>query len=151
MTAREFTAFRKLLKKSQRDMSRLLGLSIKAVHSYEQGRRKVPGSVERQVFFLYSRLRVPLEGARMCWTAKHCPPDRKHQCPAWEFNCGTLCWFISGTFCQGAAQKTWDDKIRICRNCEVFQPVFAGALETVGNDRPQGTPEADNECPPDQK
>ena len=54
MTSREFAGFRKKIGKSQRDMARLLGLSIKAVHSYEQGWRKIPGSVERQVFFLYS-------------------------------------------------------------------------------------------------
>jgi hypothetical protein len=35
-----------------------------------------------------------------------------------------LCWFISGTLCEGAAQKNWDNKMRMCRDCEVLQPLL---------------------------
>jgi len=136
MTSREFAGLRKKIGKSQRDMARLLGLSIKAVHSYEQGWRKIPGSVERQVFFLYSRHRDTHRRPIVCWSVKNCPTDQKLHCPAWEFRCGHLCWFISGTFCQGAAQKCWNDKIKICRKCEVFQPLFEGVLETPGDKLP---------------
>ena len=56
MDNKEFAAFRKALKKTQKQIAELLGTSIKAVHSYEQGWRKVPAHVERQLFFLVSRL-----------------------------------------------------------------------------------------------
>ena len=150
MTSREFAGFRKKIGKSQRDMARLLGLSIKAVHSYEQGWRKIPCSVERQVFFLYSRHPGSLRRPLVCWSTKDCPPDQKLHCPAWEFRCGTLCWFISGTFCQGAVQKSWKDKIKICRNCEVFLPLFEGVLETLGDDGPQRESQTDKSRQPDQ-
>ena len=55
MEAIEFTQFRKKLKKTQQQIANLLGKSIKAVQSYEQGWRSVPGHVERQIFFLFSR------------------------------------------------------------------------------------------------
>jgi hypothetical protein len=151
MTSREFAGFRKKIGKSQRDMARLLGLSVKAVHSYEQGWRKIPGSVERQVFFLYSRRRDTHRRPIACWLVRDCPPNQKLRCPAWEFRCGHLCWFISGTFCRGSAQKSWKDKIKICRNCEVFQPLFEGALETLGDDGPGGQPEPDKNRQPDKE
>ena len=55
--------------------------------------RSVPAHVERQVFFLISRQRDGENGGpQKCWTAKKCPPQRKKQCPAWEFRAGELCW-----------------------------------------------------------
>ena len=38
----EFAFYRKQLGKTQREMGQLLGTSIKAIHSYEQGWRNVP-------------------------------------------------------------------------------------------------------------
>ena len=54
MERTEFHDFRKKLEKTQLEMSRLLGTSIKAIHSYEQGWRRIPTHVERQLFFLLS-------------------------------------------------------------------------------------------------
>ena len=51
MDSKEFSQFRTRLNKTQKQMGQLLGTSIKAIHSYEQGWRSVPGHVERQVFF----------------------------------------------------------------------------------------------------
>ena len=56
MDRTEFKEFRKQLNKTQKQMAQLLGVSIKAVHSYEQGWRSVPAAVERQLLFLASRL-----------------------------------------------------------------------------------------------
>lgn len=120
MDSKEFSFFRKRLNKTQKQMSQLLGTSLKAVHSYEQGWRSIPPSVERQIFFLASRLRDNNKPVKTCWVLKKCPPKRKKQCPAWEFQAGKLCWFINGTICEGETQKDWKEKIKICRSCEVF-------------------------------
>ena len=56
MDSAEFKHFRKKLKKTQRQMAQLLGTSIKAVHSYEQDWRSIPPHVERQMFFLISKI-----------------------------------------------------------------------------------------------
>ncbi|MDH3720234.1 MAG: helix-turn-helix domain-containing protein, partial [Desulfobacteraceae bacterium] len=50
MDSEEFAIFRKKLSKTQKQMASLLGVSIKAIHSYEQGWRSVPPHVERQMF-----------------------------------------------------------------------------------------------------
>jgi hypothetical protein len=115
-----FSKYRKLLKKTQKEMAQLLGTSIKAVHSYEQGWRAIPAHAERQMFFLVSNRREAPKKQKACWTIKKCPPKQKKQCPAWEFKAGKLCWFINGTICNGIVHENWKEKIKICRSCEVF-------------------------------
>jgi DNA-binding XRE family transcriptional regulator len=58
MNRNEFKKYRKRLNKTQKQMAELLGTSLKAIHSYEQGWRTVPVHVERQIFFLVSRLEL---------------------------------------------------------------------------------------------
>ncbi|MBT4364728.1 MAG: helix-turn-helix transcriptional regulator [Desulfobacteraceae bacterium] len=124
MDKSEFASFRKKLKKTQTQMAQLLGISIKAIHSYEQGWRKIPPHIERQILFLLSNIRGSENSTKSCWIIKKCPKEKKTQCPAWEFQSGKLCWFISGTICSGTAHKTWQDKIKICRECEVLSSLL---------------------------
>ena len=124
LESKEFLSLRKRLNKTQNQMSQLLGTSLKAIHSYEQGWRKIPVHAERQLLFPASRLKGSERGQKSCWTIKKCPPERKKQCPAWEFHSGTLCWFINGTICDGGVQKDWHEKMKICRSCEVLGSVF---------------------------
>jgi hypothetical protein len=123
MDSQEFARFRKELKRTQKQMAQLLGTSVKAVRSYEQGWRSIPSYVERQLFFLVYRLRGVKRGQKLCWVMKKCPSERRKKCPAWEFRAGKLCWFISGTICEGEVQDSWDKKMKICRSCEVLAPL----------------------------
>ena len=119
MDRNEFKRLRKKLNKTQKQMAQLLGVSLKAVHSYEQGWRVIPPAVERHLYFLVSRT-VLVDTRRPCWESKNCPPDRKSQCPASQFNCGDLCWLVNGTLCEGSDQGSWEEKMAICRTCSVF-------------------------------
>lgn len=120
MDSKEFIRLRKKLNKTQKQMAQLLGTSLKAIHSYEQAWRSVPASVERQMYFLVSKIDENRERRKPCWVIKKCSPDQKKQCPAWEFKAGDLCWFINGTVCEGNVQSDWKEKMKICRSCEVF-------------------------------
>ena len=125
MTNEEFSRVRQRLDKTQKQMAELLGTSLKAVHSYEQGWRQIPPHVERQIFFLLARHRDFATAAlKNCWTIKKCPAAIKRKCPAWEFQAGKLCWFINGTLCECNAQKNWREKMKICRKCEVLAPLL---------------------------
>jgi len=119
---KEFAAFRRRLGKSQNEMARLLGVSLRAVQSFEQGWRPVPVHVERQMLFLVAMKKG--HGSAPCWTTKECPAELREVCPAWEFHAGHLCWFITGTICRGEARGSWGQKIQMCRKCEVFHSVF---------------------------
>jgi DNA-binding XRE family transcriptional regulator len=121
MTPVEFTSARKQLKKTQREMAGMLGISLKAVHSYEQGWRVIPGHVERQVLFLLGCVTKGSRKGPQCWTLNKCPPSRKRNCPAWELRCGRLCWMVNGRYCQGTLMNSWKEKMAICRNCVVMK------------------------------
>jgi hypothetical protein len=116
----EFVAARTKLDKTQKEMSQLLGVSVKAIYSYEQGWRSIPTHVERQMFFLLSRKRGIHGLAKPCWVIKKCPPKRRKECPAHEYNAGRFCWLVNGTICECKAQKTWKEKMKICRECAVM-------------------------------
>ena len=120
MDSKEFIHLRKKLNKTQKQMAQLLGTSLKAIHSYEQAWRSVPASVERQMYFLISRMDENRKRRKPCWAIKKCSPAQRKQCPAWEFKAGDLCWFINGTVCEGIVQKSWQEKMKICQSCEVF-------------------------------
>ena len=128
MKDKEFITFRKKLKKTQSQMAELLGVSIKAVHSYEQGWRDIPAHIERQMLFLLCNFQPKSRADQNCWDIKNCPEEMKERCPAWEFNTGNLCWFINGTICLGIAHKTWKDKINVCRECKVMIQALDGIV-----------------------
>jgi len=111
--------------KTQKQISQLLGTSLKAIHSYEQGWRTIPVHAERQLLFLAAMKNRAANGKKYCWSINKCPSDQKEHCPAWEFHTGDLCWFISGTICNGQIFSSWNDKMKICRKCTVFKDLFA--------------------------
>lgn len=120
MKATEFQLIRQKLLKTQKQMSELLGISLKAVQSFEQGWRIIPPYVERQALFLLALKMETQEQLGPCWEIRRCPPKVREICPAWEFKSGHLCWFINGTVCQGIPRGRWSEKMVLCRKCEVF-------------------------------
>ena len=124
MDKETFAKARAKLNKTQKELAALLGVSLKAVQSYEQGWRSVPLHVERQLYFLLGNQRNTDTSAKRkdCWKEKKCKFKKK--CPAWEFQAGHLCWFLSGTQCECAAEKGWKDKMEICRNCDILSSLI---------------------------
>lgn len=123
MNNREFVELRKKLSKTQKELANLLGISLKAVCSYEQGWRSIPAHVERQIYFLLSRRVHQQHGNANCWELRNCPEEIKFKCPAWEFDSGRFCWFISGTLWKGADCQSWGKKMELCKTCEVMKKI----------------------------
>jgi len=119
MDREEFANIQKKLNKTQKELSRLIGVSLKAIHSYEQGWREIPVHAERQMLFLAAMKNK--KDRKYCWEIKNCPSEQKTNYPAWEFNAGNLCWLINGTICHGQPQNSWKEKIAVCRKCKVFK------------------------------
>ena len=134
MESIEFKKIRATLKKTQKETAQLIGTSIKAVHSYEQGWRKIPHHVERQMLFLIFRATRGKTDNVPCWDTFDCPDEKRHNCPAWEFKSGDLCWFINGTICSGQAHTNWQEKIAECKKCDLFKATFQDTktLSTTG-------------------
>jgi DNA-binding XRE family transcriptional regulator len=116
-----FSRIRRDLGKTQKQTAELLGTSLKAVQSFEQGWRNIPVHIERQVLFLFAQKKAQEREHAPCWAIESCPMETRQKCPAWEFKCGNLCWFINGTICHGEVQASWRKKMEECRKCEVFK------------------------------
>lgn len=119
-----FAKARAKLGKTQKELAILLGVSLKAVQSYEQGWRSVPLHVERQMYFLLVNQRKEDSSRKRknCWRKNKC--KLKKECPAWEFQAGHLCWFLSGTRCECTVDRNWKDKMEICRECEILSSLL---------------------------
>lgn len=135
MEAAQFAAVRKQLGFTQEQLSRVLLISLKTVRSYEQGWRSVPQNMERQMMLLASMRNVSGKGIRSCWDVKKCAVEGRRQCPAWQLKAGHFCWFINGTVCEGETHGSWDEKIKICRKCDVFP----GDMTAFEGTRPRKT------------
>ena len=120
----EFSTTRRYLGKTQSQMAQLLGVSLKAIQSFEQGWRKIPVHTERQLLFLRALKNASPKKGRLCWVVRKCPMEIRQNCPAWELQAGYLCWFINGTICQGQVQSSWRKKMEICRQCKVFRTML---------------------------
>jgi hypothetical protein len=51
-----------------------LGVSLKAVHSYEQDWSNIPAYLEQPVLFLLSRMHENSKDRKPCWVIKNAPP-----------------------------------------------------------------------------
>jgi DNA-binding XRE family transcriptional regulator len=120
----EFSKIRRHLGKTQRQLALLLGTSSKAIQSFEQGWRNVSVHTERQLLLLLALKSSLGKKAKPCWLICKCPPKHRQDCPASEFRAGHICWFINGTFCRGKVQESWPKKMKICRQCQVFQSML---------------------------
>jgi len=121
----EFSSIRRYLGKTQSQLAQLLGISPKAVQSFEQGWRKTPVHTERQVLLLVALKNMAVARKNgPCWARRKCPVEIKQNCPAWEFKAGHLCWFINGTICQGRVRESWRKKMKLCRQCKVFRNIL---------------------------
>jgi len=55
---------------------------------------------------------------------RSCTAEVRENCPAWQFDAGNICWFINGTLCEGKAQGSWEKKMQVCRDCEVYKSML---------------------------
>jgi len=121
MAPAQFTdirTIRKRLGKSQSEFARLLGRSVRAVQSYEQGWRVVPRHVQQTAaLLLYLHERKTTRKTRPCWEIRRCKPSVRQSCPVHEFDAGDLCWFLSAP-CREAGGDT--DPLP-CAGCEVMK------------------------------
>jgi hypothetical protein len=138
---KEFSRIRRQLGKTQKQLAQLLGVSSKAIESFEQGWREIPVHTERQVLFLVAMKSSQNKKVSPCWVVKGCPEKTRDKCPAWEFQAGHLCWFINGTICQGKVQESWGEKMKICRQCPVFLRLSVAVHEAEPQPREVGSRE----------
>ena len=125
MESKEFSRIRHVLGRTQDQIARLLCVSPKAVQSFEQGWRHVPIHIEREMLILLSLKKSADRSAQPCWEIKNCPDEWRNNCIVWELQVMHFCWYFNGTYCQGQIRKSWNEKIQLCRECEVYRLIFS--------------------------
>jgi len=107
---------------SQSELAGLVGIGSRAIQSYEQGWRKPSEMVERMLLLVLIAHRNGIELSRFrCWEQKECSPNVREKCIAYVTRQGHLCWFLTGTMCEGKRQKSWSDKLHLCLDCGFMQ------------------------------
>ena len=110
---------------SQSELAGLVGISSRAIQSYEQAWRQPSELVERMLLLLVVAHR---NGARLsqcrCWEQTKCSPGVRKRCIAYVARQGHLCWFLTGTMCKGQRQESWSDKLRLCLDCGFMQALL---------------------------
>jgi DNA-binding XRE family transcriptional regulator len=116
---------RKALGVSQSQAGRLLGVSTKAIQSYEQGTRAVPAHVQRAAALLFfARWRKGNGASAPCWKETGCRREVCETCPAFVQEAGDLCWMLTGTACRGEKAGTAEEKMARCQKCAVMTKWF---------------------------
>ena len=110
---------------SQSDLTALLGISTRAIQSYEQQWRRPSDMVERLLLLLLIAHRNGDQLGRMkCWEKKACSPLIRKRCFAYRTGQGHLCWLFTGTLCAGKKIKNWKKKMELCQECSVMNELL---------------------------
>ena len=88
---------RKLLDISQSRLAECMGVSAKAIQSYEQGWRMVPNRFFSQLFVLLSELKNSEQGVQPCWDQTGCALT---SCPSFRSGTGCCCWMLAANRCR---------------------------------------------------
>jgi len=72
--------------------------------------------------YTMSSFKIHSNGNQRCWEIVKCPDSSRQKCPAYMAG-EERCWLISGTWCRGAQQGDFKDKLRHCMTCEAFQTI----------------------------
>ena len=132
-TCPDLRTIRERLGLSQAEFASLLGFSLRAVQSCEQGWRKPSASLQKMGLLLLMADRHGTHFSEICcWKLKNCAPEVRDKCVAYRSRQGHLCWFLTGTLCGGQPLHTWLEKETLCCACPVFRRL-------IGEDEPRET------------
>jgi DNA-binding XRE family transcriptional regulator len=116
-------AVRKSLAMTQAEFAGVLGVSVRAVQSYEQGWRVIPTATILHMFALLASIRRRDLGEVPCWVLKGCSDSARADCRSHCLNGGLFCWLVAGNvFGKGSEEPCGPLK---CIDCAVIRRLLA--------------------------
>lgn len=113
-------AVRAKLGLSQSKLADMLGVSPRAVQSYEQGWRSPPRPYAMQLMTVLAlHVEVP-SPAPPCWRLTGCPAEARSQCAAHTVGRGRWCWQLSGRSCLNRRGPGRPNATIPCVGCDVI-------------------------------
>jgi len=127
----DLKAVRNRIGLSQSEFADLIGVSLRTVQSCEQGWRNPSPAVEKAALLLLMARRHGSEfSAHTCWESVRCSEGERHGCLVYKTRQGHLCWLLSGHICKGLRLHSWEDKMKLCTECDFFQELLPGGFPT---------------------
>jgi len=116
---------RGIMKRTQAELAAALGVSEKAIQSYEQGWREVPVRVMIQLLVLLALYQKQTMDDIPCWEIRKCSPDQRSNCASFTVSHGQFCWMIGSKTCSPPNPES-PQPIMPCMSCQVVQRLLAG-------------------------
>jgi DNA-binding XRE family transcriptional regulator len=123
---------RRILGRTQTELAKALGISEKAVQSYEQGWRDVPARVLIQLLLLLALYRKQSMDDAPCWEIRECSSGQREQCASFTIGRGQFCWFIGSNDCHPPGEAD-EEALLPCTSCPVVQRLLKGQLHGGDN------------------
>lgn len=117
---------RAILGRTQTELATALGISVKAVQSYERGWRQVPTRAMIQLLVLLALYRRQSMDDVPCWKIRECTPEQRKDCDSFNIARGQFCWFVGSKICRPGASKK-SDPLLPCMECPVVQRLLVGS------------------------
>jgi len=129
----DLKALRQTVGLGQSELADMLGVSVRAVQSCEQGWRNPGPAVEKAALLLLMvHHHGPKTGTHTCWETVQCPEQERRSCLVYRSRQGHLCWLLTGHICKGVRLHTWAGKKKLCSECDFFQELFPGGVPCRG-------------------
>ncbi|OGV65866.1 MAG: hypothetical protein A2498_10010 [Lentisphaerae bacterium RIFOXYC12_FULL_60_16] len=116
---------RGILGRTQNELATALGVSEKAVQSYEQGWRAVPARVMIQLLVLLALYRKQTMDDIPCWEIRKCQPAQRDACASFTVGRGQFCWLIGSKTCRPPTSQS-HSPILPCMECPVVKRLLSG-------------------------
>ena len=127
----DLKAVRRRMGMSQSEFADLMGVSLRTVQSCEQGWRNPSSSVEKAAILLLMAKRNGVDfSTHICWESVRCSKGEREACLVFKTRQGHLCWLLSGHICKGMRLHSWEDKKKLCSECDFFEELLPGGLPT---------------------
>lgn len=113
--------------RTQAELASALGISVKAIQSYEQGWRAVPVRVMIQLLVLLALYRKRTLDDVPCWEIRQCDAALRETCPSFTVGRGQFCWFIGTQECRPHRGAKHGPALP-CMDCPVVKRLLSGKL-----------------------
>ena len=129
----DLKTIRERLGLTQAEFAAMLGFSIRAIQSCEQGWRQPSPALEKTALLLYiARQQGAAFGSQACWEAQGCSEEARAACVAYKSSQGHLCWFLHGTLCGATSDGDWEHKRSVCIKCKLFLMLLGEDTDEAG-------------------
>jgi DNA-binding XRE family transcriptional regulator len=109
---------------TQAEAAYFLGVSKKAIESYEQGWRHPPQTVCKQMLTLVALQKGYPKGYKPCWEIMRCSPAVRDACFCARKLNGHFCWMTCSANCHQHLDGEKTEKVACCFHCPVVKQLL---------------------------